>query len=232
MSAADLTSASVYYRHPELFDQVSRPDVAGLRAVMAARHRDRPSSMLDLGCATGALLAAMDLPVRFGVDLLPRMIDHGRTVRPDLDLRVGDIRTIRLRRTFDLVTCLGATLAYLPDDDDLDGGLDAACATIAAHTAPGGLIVLQTLTAPTPSRAPLIVATTLHGQPATTKVSYRWRDPVLTTRRTHRLADGTLIHDRVPRRVWTTGQLNSTLTRHGLTPHDSGARYLTAGRNP
>jgi SAM-dependent methyltransferase len=228
VSAADLTSASVYYRHPELFDQVSRPDAAGLRAVMAARHRDRPTSMLDLGCATGALLAAMDLPVRVGVDLLPRMIDHGCAVRPDLDLRVGDIRTIRLRRTFDLVTCLGATLAYLPDD----GGLDAACATIAAHTAPGGLIVLQTLTAPVPSGPPLIVATTLHGQPATTKVSYQWRDPVLTTRRTHRLADGTLVHDRVPRRVWTTDQLRSTLARHGLTPHDSGARYLTASHNP
>jgi SAM-dependent methyltransferase len=228
VTAADLTSASVYYRHPELFDQASRPDVAGLRAVMAAHHRDRFTSMLDLGCATGNLLAAMDPPVKVGVDLLPRMIDHGRSAHPDLDLHVGDLRTIRLHRTFDLVTCLGATLAYLHDDGDLD----AACATIAAHTAPGGLVVLQTLTAPPSSRAPLIVTTTLHGIPATTRVSYQWRDPMLTTRRTHRLADGTVIHDRIPRRVWTTDRLRSTLTRHGLTPHDSGARYLAASHNP
>jgi SAM-dependent methyltransferase len=227
MTAADLTSASVYYRHPEVFDQVSRPDVAGLRAVMAARHRDRPASMLDLGCATGALLAAMGSQVKVGVDLLPRMIDHGRSAHPDLQLYAGDLRSVRLSRTFDLITCLGATLAYLPDDGDLD----AACATIAAHAAPGGLVVLQTLTLPRSPRAPLVVATTLHGQPAMTRVSYQWRDPVLTTRRTHRLADGTLIHDRIPRRVWNIDQLHSALARHGLTPHDIGARYLTASQN-
>jgi SAM-dependent methyltransferase/ADP-ribose pyrophosphatase YjhB (NUDIX family) len=221
----DLSAASVYYRHPDFFEEATTPDPASLAAVLARYGLRQPSSVLDLGCATGALLADLKAPIRVGVDLLPAMIAHGQALRPELDLRVGDLRTVLLHRQFDLVTCLGATLSYLHHDEDLE----SACAVLAAHAAHGGLVVIQTPTAPMPSLAPVTFATRLYGGPATTTVAYQWDDPILTTHRIHRLADGTQVRDQVPRRIWTVPDLHTALARNGLRPIDDGV-YVTATR--
>ena len=52
------------------------------------------------------------IPECYGVDLLESNIAYARSVRAGIRFHVGDMRTVRLGRTFDLVTCLGNTLSY------------------------------------------------------------------------------------------------------------------------
>src|SRR5215469_3970949 len=47
--------------------------------------------VLDLGCGTGDLLAALEPSFGLGVDLSPAMIDRARSKHPDLSFCVGDV---------------------------------------------------------------------------------------------------------------------------------------------
>jgi hypothetical protein len=66
-------------------------------------------------------------------------------VRAGIAFQVGDMRTVRLGRTFDLVTCLGNTLSYALTDQDLAD----VVSTFAAHAHSGTLIVADPLNART-----------------------------------------------------------------------------------
>ena len=101
--------------------------------------------MLDVGCGTGRLLEtlARTIPERWGVDLLESNITYARSVRTGVTFQVGDMRTVRLARTFDLVTCLGNALSYALSDDDLADTVR----TFAAHAHGGTLLVVDPLNA-------------------------------------------------------------------------------------
>ncbi|HEY4019380.1 MAG TPA: hypothetical protein VGM75_11880, partial [Pseudonocardiaceae bacterium] len=152
-----------------------------------------------------------------GVDLQAALLAHGRTVRPGLDLRVGDLRTVRLGRTFDLITCLGNVLAYLHTDTELD----AAAATFAAHAHPGTVLAIHTLTTPPPAQA---TPKTTRLQTATVRATVttcaaEW-DParmIHTIRRTWEFADHCET-DHLVRRVTPIGQLYELLTAAGWIP--------------
>jgi hypothetical protein len=77
------------------------------------------------------------------VDLLETNVAHARATRPGLTIRQGDMRTVRLGRTFDAVTSFGNALAYALSDADLA----ATVATYAAHAHADSLLVLDTLNA-------------------------------------------------------------------------------------
>ena len=62
-----------------------------------------------------------------------------KTPTPDLQLQVGDMRTIRLGRTFDAILCLGSALMYALSNDDVD----ATLSTLAAHAHRGTLLVID-----------------------------------------------------------------------------------------
>jgi len=78
-----------------------------------------------------------------GVDFLDSNIAYARSVRPRLALQVGDMRTVRLGRTFDVVTCFGNAVSYALTDTDLA----ATAATFAAHAHPGTLLIVDALNA-------------------------------------------------------------------------------------
>ena len=82
---------------------------------------------------------------RHGADLLESNITYARSVRPGITFHVGDVRTFRLGRTFDLVTCLGNTLSYALTDSDLA----ETVATFAAHAHEGTLLGADPLNAHT-----------------------------------------------------------------------------------
>ncbi|CAM5400341.1 Trans-aconitate 2-methyltransferase [Mycolicibacterium aubagnense] len=93
--------------------------------------------MLDLGCGTGQLTAALvDGRAVVGVDPAGAMLDVAQR-RPGgekVDWIEADARTVRLGRKFDLIVLTGhAFQVFLTRDDRL-----AVLATIAAHLAPGG----------------------------------------------------------------------------------------------
>ena len=140
---------SLLYREPRLYDLVF-PDADGtlaamLRAAVLRYLPWTPRSILDVGCGTGRQLEALSriIPDSCGVDLLPSNVAYARSVRPGIAFCVGDMRTVRLGRTFDMVTCLGNALSYALTDRDLA----ATMTTFAAHAHGGTLLVADPLNA-------------------------------------------------------------------------------------
>lgn len=100
-------------------------------------------SVLDLGCGTGQLAAALgDGRSVTGVDPASPMLDVGRG-RPGgdkVDWVEGDARTVRLGRRFDLVLLTGhAFQVFLTANDQA-----SVLRTIAIHLAPGGRFIFDT----------------------------------------------------------------------------------------
>ncbi|MCY6379699.1 class I SAM-dependent DNA methyltransferase [Hoeflea prorocentri] len=100
-------------------------------------------SVLDLGCGTGALLAALSKGRNLtGVDPASAMLEIARQ-RPGGE-RVqwveADARTVRLERRFDLVLLTGhAFQVFLTREDQL-----SALETIAHHLSPDGRFIFDT----------------------------------------------------------------------------------------
>ncbi len=217
----DLERSSLLYRHPAWYDQVrSDPAHATAKRCEELIERHGPAgarTLLDFGCGTGHDLAY--LAKRFeavGVDLQPRMIAYARQVRPDLDVRVGDMRDFRLGHPVDAITCLGNALAYLHRNSELQ----AAFATFAAHARPGTVLILVTAVAVTPSAVatPSPVPVVAADLRAEVTVSYEWRlrTQVQTMRRHWMLADGTQARDCIRRRVIFPCELELHLSLAGF----------------
>ncbi len=102
-------------------------------------------SVLDLGCGTGG--HALPLARRgyevVGFDVAQPMLAAARekAARAGLsvDLRLGDLREVRLGRRFDAVLLMFAVLGYQHANADVASAL----ATVRAHLEPGGLVVLD-----------------------------------------------------------------------------------------
>jgi SAM-dependent methyltransferase len=95
-------------------------------------------TLLELGSGGGN--NASHLKRRFActlTDLSPEMLETSRTINPECEHLVGDMRTLRLGRTFDVVFAHDA-LSYLTTENDLG----AAIETAATHVRPGGVVLL------------------------------------------------------------------------------------------
>jgi SAM-dependent methyltransferase len=95
-------------------------------------------SLLELGSGGGN--NASHLKARFECtlsDMSPDMLALSRTLNPQCEHVEGDMRTLRLGRTFDVVFIHDA-VSYLTTEGDLR----AAIETAAAHVRPGGVVIL------------------------------------------------------------------------------------------
>ena len=70
-------------------------------------------------------------------DLSPEMLALSRALNPECEHLEGDMRTLRLGRTFDVVFVHDA-ISYLTTEDDLRAALETA----AVHARPGGVVIL------------------------------------------------------------------------------------------
>lgn len=106
------------------------------------RHMPETKTILDLGCGTGRhaqLLAGNGFRVT-GVDQSTEMLSiAGQRAHDNLEFVHGDIRDIRLGRTYDLVIALFHVLCYQTGNTDLS----AAFATAKAHLKPGGIFIFD-----------------------------------------------------------------------------------------
>src|SRR5437868_4744591 len=107
--------------------------------VLASANLPPAPTLLELGCGGGnnashmkALFAQVTL-----TDLSPQMLAMSRTLNPDCEHLVGDMRTLRLGRTFDVVFIHDA-IDYMTTLDDLRLALETAF----LHCAAGGLTLL------------------------------------------------------------------------------------------
>jgi SAM-dependent methyltransferase/uncharacterized damage-inducible protein DinB len=133
-----------YSASAECYDRIyGFKDYAGEAARLIALVEERlpeARTLLDVACGTGRHLE--HLRERFaceGLDLSPAQLEEARRQLPGLAFHQGDMRDVALGRTFDVVCCLFSAIGYMTTLADLA----RACATLARHTRPGGLVVVE-----------------------------------------------------------------------------------------
>ena len=130
---ADLAPWFHLLTHPSDYAEEADHIVRVLEATV-----DGPAeTLLELGSGGGN--NASHLKARFActlTDLSPEMLAVSRAINPECEHIEGDMRTLRLGRTFDAVLAHDA-LMYLTTEDDLRGAVETA----AAHLRPGGVAI-------------------------------------------------------------------------------------------
>jgi SAM-dependent methyltransferase len=141
----DPSTQNFLYRNPQYYEIVY-PEPGEETPRMCQRMFERflsrsPRSILDVGCGTGRDLDVLSrtCPDCWGVDFLPEMIQFARSRRPHLHLSVGDMRSVRLGRTFDVIMCMGSAFMYALSNEDVAKALD----TFASHAHKGTLLILD-----------------------------------------------------------------------------------------
>jgi len=136
---------NLLYDRPELYEALY-PEVNDETPTMCRLAFERylkkaPSSILDMACGTGRDIRSLrrDYKDCVGVDILPQMIEYAKTKAPEIKFVVGDMRSIRLNRTFDVILCFGSAVLYALSNEDLDHTFE----TFAAHAHAGSLLILD-----------------------------------------------------------------------------------------
>lgn len=97
-----------------------------------------PKTVLELGCGGGSLASHLKAHFRMTLsDISPEMLEQSRLVNPECEHVLGDMRTLDLGRTFDLVFIHDAIM-YAIDE----ASVKAALATAARHCRSGGGVVV------------------------------------------------------------------------------------------
>ena len=104
------------------------------------RFRPGASSLLELGCGTGSILARLDtVPHLTGLDRSPEMLAVARDKVPTARLMEADISAFALGERFDVVICVFDTLNHLVSFSDWMSLFDAAY----DHLVDGGLFIVD-----------------------------------------------------------------------------------------
>ena len=124
-----------------LLTSPDQDDYAQEAALVLAELRKRVDgpleTMLELGSGGGNMASHLKRDLRLTLtDLSPRMLDESRAINPEAEHLIGDMRTLRLGRTFDSVLAHDA-ITYLTTETDLR----SAFATAFTHLRPGGAAV-------------------------------------------------------------------------------------------
>ena len=91
--------------------------------------------VLEIGCGSGDLLAALEPSVGVGIDVSPRLVELARSRHPDLRFETGAGERLDLSETFDYVV-LSDVLPFVHD-------LVALFDRVAAHCHPGTRVVVH-----------------------------------------------------------------------------------------
>jgi SAM-dependent methyltransferase len=95
-------------------------------------------AILELGAGGGHNLSHLTSDFQAtAVDLSEKMLEHCRRLNPGVPVHAGDMRSVRLGRTFEAVLIHDAIDYMLTEDD-----LRKALATAAAHLEPGGMLIM------------------------------------------------------------------------------------------
>ena len=109
------------------------------RHILSILARTRATSVLDVGCGDGTLLALArsarpDIAVWAGADISAAQVERNRARWTGVDFYAVDIQKTALDRTFDLVLC-SEVIEHLDDQP-------AALRNLSAMIRPGGRLVL------------------------------------------------------------------------------------------
>jgi predicted TPR repeat methyltransferase len=104
------------------------------------RYAPTASSLLELGCGTGAVLRGLSAVGSLaGLDISPKMLDIARARFPGAQFTQGDISSFDLGRRFDVVVCTYDVLNHLTEFDHW-----ISCfACTREHLTEGGLFIFD-----------------------------------------------------------------------------------------
>jgi SAM-dependent methyltransferase len=113
-------------------------EAADLLPMLMEAANAAPRTVLELGCGGGSLASHLKAHFRMTLsDISPAMLEQSRRVNPECEHVPGDMRTLDLGRTFDLVLMHDAIM-YAIDEAQLK----ATLATAARHCRTGGGVVV------------------------------------------------------------------------------------------
>jgi SAM-dependent methyltransferase len=130
----DLASYWPLFSHPDRYEE----EAEWLLGVLDGTLGRRPKTLLELGSGGGNTASHLgrDLVLTL-VDIAPAMLAVSRALNPRAAHVEGDMRTVRLGTTFDVVMIHDAIM-YMTSEDDLV----AALRTARAHVAADGVAVV------------------------------------------------------------------------------------------
>lgn len=109
-------------------------EAAAILALLRSTADGPVETLLELGSGGGNTASHLRRDLRLTLtDLSPEMLALSRTINPDIEHVVGDMRTLRLDRTFDGVLIHDA-ICYMVSEADLRAAFDTAF----VHLRPGG----------------------------------------------------------------------------------------------
>ncbi|MDQ6794672.1 MAG: class I SAM-dependent methyltransferase [Chloroflexota bacterium] len=138
------TRLTMYSNLADWFHLLTPPaeydDEAASAMALLREHTDGPiATLLELGSGGGNMASHLKAGLRLTLtDLSPEMLELSRTINPDCEHIQGDMRTLRLGRTFDAVLTHDA-ICYMTTEADLR----AAMVTAFEHLRPGGAAAFQ-----------------------------------------------------------------------------------------
>jgi SAM-dependent methyltransferase len=104
------------------------------------RHHPEARSVLELACGTGSILERLDARYELtGVDLSARMLELAAAKAPAARLVEGDMTSVRLGETFDVVLCVFDSINHLLAFEQWEAVFDRAH----EHLSPGGIFVFD-----------------------------------------------------------------------------------------
>ena len=135
----------MYAKSAEIYDLLySSKDYAGetkkLLRFLRGRFRPPGLRLLETGCGTGLYLEQLRKHFDIeGLDISPEMVAAARRRLPGVPIHIGDFGEFDLDREFDVIVCLFSSIGYARNLR----GLSRAIARMAAHLAPGGILVVE-----------------------------------------------------------------------------------------
>lgn len=137
---------AAYDRSAALYDAIYRgvgkdygAEASTIIDLVRANHV-QARTLLDVACGTGGHLEHLSRAFAAeGLERSRHMASLARAKLPGVTVHEGDMRAFDLGRRFDVVTSLFSSIGYMLTVEDLA----RAVAAMAAHLAPGGLLVVE-----------------------------------------------------------------------------------------
>jgi SAM-dependent methyltransferase len=113
-------------------------EAACFREILLTAVAPPPKTLVEFGSGGGsnAFFLKRDFTMTL-VDASPGMVEVSRSINPECEHLVGDMRSVRLERVFDAVFIHDAIM-YLTSEDDLRRAIETAY----VHVKPGGVALL------------------------------------------------------------------------------------------
>jgi SAM-dependent methyltransferase len=133
---------AAYAEFARFYDQVNGEPETRSRQLLAniERHHPGATSVLEMGCGTGAILAGLGSgPSLTGIDRSPEMLDYARRRCPGARLLEADMTSFSLPERFDVVLCVFDTINHVADFE----GWRQTFHQVHEHLNAGGLFIFD-----------------------------------------------------------------------------------------